>query len=128
MPPRRPGATAGKLRAIARAWAEGRGAAAERGDDVATQASALPDWLTGTSRADGEIAISPNDSPLVALFYALDTQWLLHPMAGVRTGINYAAIAPTASLMGIDMTPSMMVDLRAMELAALSALSRKAGR
>lgn len=101
---------------------------AERGEDAATQASDMPAWLTGRTSGSDTVAISPDDSNLVALFYALDTQWNHHPLAGVRMGINYMAVGPTAELMGITMTPGLMCDLRSMEAEALRAFARKARR
>ncbi len=101
---------------------------AERGEDAATQASDLPQWLSGRAVATEQVSIVPEDRSLVALFFALDTQWHHHPLAGVRMGINYAAITPTAEIMGISMTPAMLFDLRIMESAALSAFARKARR
>ena len=99
---------------------------AQRGEDVATRNAQMPAWLTGGHhREDERIQVGRNDSDLVALFYALDTQWNIHPLAGVRTGINYTAIQPTAQLLGITMTPAMMPDLRKMESEALAAFARR---
>lgn len=43
---------------------------------------------------------------------------------GGRLGLEYAAIAPTAALMEIEMTPAVFADLRLMEGAALAAFPR----
>ncbi len=40
-------------------------------------------------------------------------------MAGVITGLDYAAIEPTARLLGIDVTPPVFLALRTMEAEAL---------
>lgn len=49
----------------------------------------------------------------------LASQWRMHPMAG-RTGLDYAAIAPTAAMLGLAMTPALFADLRVMESAAMA--------
>lgn len=60
--------------------------------------------------------------PVVELFFALSTQWRVHPMTGTRLGIDYQAIEPAARLVGVDMTPARFADLQLMEGAALTAL------
>jgi hypothetical protein len=62
---------------------------------------------------------------VVALFAALGTQWNWHPVAGVRLGIRYEAVAPTAAGMGLTLTPAMFTDLRIMEAEAMTALAEK---
>lgn len=54
-----------------------------------------------------------------SLLLALDTQWKTAGMAGVITGLDYAAIEPTARLLGIDVTPPVFLALRTMEAEAL---------
>lgn len=46
-------------------------------------------------------------------------------MGGAPAGLDYAAVEPTARLMGLAVTPETFGDLRAMERAALAA--RKSG-
>ncbi|KQM23123.1 hypothetical protein ASE73_02550 [Sphingomonas sp. Leaf24] len=67
--------------------------------------------------------IGPDETDAVALFHALSSQWRVHPMGG-RMGFEYAAIGPTAALMGIEMTAATFADLRVMEGAALAAFPR----
>ncbi|WJY20103.1 DUF1799 domain-containing protein [Alteriqipengyuania flavescens] len=67
------------------------------------------------------------DADPANLFFALDTQWHRHAMTGQRTGIDYAAIRPTAELLGIEPTPELLADLRRMEMAALAQFGAKAG-
>lgn len=55
---------------------------------------------------------------------ALDTQWRFHAMSGMRLGLDYPSIRPTADLLGIAIDPEMMSDLRAMELAALDEFAK----
>ena len=75
-------------------------------------------------RAEDELAEVPMaDADTVNLFFALDTQWRRHAMTGQRIGIDYSAIAPTAQLYGIAMSPELMADVRMMEAAALSAMA-----
>lgn len=59
------------------------------------------------------------DADAVRLFMTLASQWRMHPMAG-RTGLDYAAIAPTAAMLGLAMTPALFADLRVMESAAMA--------
>lgn len=59
------------------------------------------------------------------LFCALGTQWRFAGMDGQPTGIDYAAVPPTAAALGIEMTAERFGDLRAMENAALAALREK---
>ena len=54
---------------------------------------------------------------------ALSSQWRIHAIAGVRTGLEYAAIAPTAAMRGITMTPALFDDIRVMEGAAMAAFA-----
>lgn len=42
-------------------------------------------------------------------------------MGGAPVGLDYAAVEPTARLMGLTATPETFGDLRAMERAALAA-------
>lgn len=44
-------------------------------------------------------------------------------MTGHRTGVDYAAIRPTADLYEIKPTPALMSDIRMMEAAALAAFA-----
>lgn len=58
------------------------------------------------------------------LFYALSSQWRVHPMTGTRLGIDYGAIAPTAQLLGLCVDADRFRDLQLMEGAALAAMAR----
>lgn len=95
---------------------------------MVTQQTVLPArFLTGPVRgADSEIDIHLDDAPIVALFFALDTQWHRHPFTGQRTGIDYAAIKPTAELADIAITPQTLPALRVMEQAAIAAFAEAA--
>jgi len=116
---------AGKLTAVARAWAGGRGGNKGRDDDALTQHADLPDWITRRA-AESVVEISEEDAVVVGLFMSLDTQWRFHAMTGMRLGLDYPSIRPTADLLGIAIDPAMMGDLRAMELAALEEFAKAA--
>lgn len=70
------------------------------------------------------IEVAPDEEEAVALFMALDTQWRFHPLAGVRTGLDYAAVSPTASMLGLTMNAGLFSDIRIMEGAAMRALAK----
>ena len=109
----------GKLKALARAWATGKGGGAQADPDN-PHAAAIEAHLASRKRGgSGEIEICPDEKDAAVLFLALGTQWRWHPMAGVRLGIEYASIAPTAAACEIAMTPALFVDLRQMEAAAI---------
>jgi len=94
-------------------------------DDAATAGAA--DWIAARAarRARTEaIELTAEDALVVRLFYALSSQWRTHPTAGVRLGLDYAAIRPTADNMGLTMTPGIFADLQTMEGAALAAFAR----
>ena len=120
MPPRRTQGAGGKLAAVATAWAKGRGGAPA--DDAATQAAAAEIAAIEARRArrSGTPEIGPDEVDAVSLFLRLGSQWRHHP-AGPRLGLDYAAIPPTAAMLGITMTPRLLDDLRVMEDAALAA-------
>ena len=93
---------------------------------MATQAANIPErFLQRTAAAGDEIVIHPDDAPIVALFFALGTQWLRHGYTGARMGLDYRAIQPTAELAGIEITPATLPGLRVMEDAALGELARR---
>ena len=72
-----------------------------------------------------EIEIAPDAFDAVRLFFALASQWRVHPMAGVRLGLDYPAIPVTATMMGLTMTPELFDDMAVMERAALAAWASK---
>lgn len=95
-----------------------------------TQAALMPEWmlrrLAGNAESPGEIEVPPDEVQSAQLFLVLDTQWHRHGMTGVRLGLMYDAIEPTARLAGIAVvTPSMFADLQVMESAALDALAER---
>ncbi len=73
---------------------------------------------------DAEIQLFETEAPSASLFLALGTQWNRHAMTGLHLGLDYAAIAPTAAMLGIDVGPDRFHDLRMMESAALIQFAR----
>lgn len=91
---------------------------------MVTQQTSIPArFLTARASGDDEIAIHRDDAGIVALFFALDTQWLRHPFTGHRTGLDYAKIQPTADLAGIEVDRNTLPGLRVMEQAAIAAFA-----
>lgn len=83
----------------------------------------------GIAPKPDDIELGANDeAPAVGLFLALDTQWQFAGMGGMRTGLNYTAIEPTARLRGIELTPGVMADLQIMEQEALRIFAERAIR
>jgi hypothetical protein len=64
--------------------------------------------------------MAPDEADAFALFGSLDTQWRRHPLTGTRLGIDYAAIEPVARMLGIGMTPRLLIDVQIMEAAVLA--------
>ncbi|MBX9727496.1 MAG: DUF1799 domain-containing protein [Sphingopyxis sp.] len=68
--------------------------------------------------------LAPSAADSIALFFALGTQWRVHPMSGARIGIDYTAVRPTAELLGLPLDADVMADLRSMEMAALDEFTK----
>lgn len=75
------------------------------------------------ARADDRQEVWQCNWMTVHLFAALGTQWRVG-----ATGLDYAAIAPTARLMGIKLTPARFAGLRVMEAATLEAMAAERER
>jgi hypothetical protein len=70
------------------------------------------------------VALDAEDEGLsVGLFLALGTQWRTAGASGVATGLDYAAIRPTAELIAVPLTPERFLDLRTMEAEALATMA-----
>lgn len=77
--------------------------------------------------ADAVELEAEDEGRAASLFLALDTQWIWTATGmvagnggfGVRTGINYASIAPTAAALEIVVDRQVMIDLRTLEAAAM---------
>lgn len=77
--------------------------------------------------AEPELEIWPDMADAVSLFFAMATQWRwCGGMAGAfRTGLDYGPLATIAGSIGVQITPEVLSDLRAMEAAAVAEWSRK---
>jgi hypothetical protein len=117
------GSPPGKLKAVARRWASGRGGPAKPADDPLTQAAPIPQ--RSTPSAEEEIELPEELQKPVCLFFALGTQWRHAGMTGLRIGLDYTAIEATARMLDIEMTPQLLVDLRVMEDEALATWAEK---
>jgi len=73
-------------------------------------------------REDEVVAIHPDNVETVTLFAALSTQWRHAGLTGVRIGLDYQAIEPTARMLGITLNPNIFSGLRVMEMEALAAM------
>ncbi|MEA3018401.1 MAG: hypothetical protein QOI38_3123 [Sphingomonadales bacterium] len=122
MPQGRKGRPLGKLKAVARRWAGGRGGTEEAEDDALTSLATLPQRAEPTGEL---LELAPDEAGSAGLFFALDTQWRRCAMTGQRLGLDYQAIEPTARLMGIEITPMLLPDLTIMEKAAIDELARR---
>lgn len=75
-----------------------------------------------------------DEGKAAALFLALDTQWNWTSTGmvqgnggfGMRTGLKYEVIAPTAAALGIAVDAALMIDLRSMEAEALKTFAEAA--
>ena len=63
--------------------------------------------------------------PAVETFLALSTQWRHAGSAGIRTGLDYAAIPATARLLGHRRDRDLFDRLRIMEAGALDEFVRR---
>ena len=129
MPGRRAPDAGGKLKAVAHRWASGRGGG-EPADDAVTQGAAaaiaaIEARRAGRKPASEELEIGPDEADAVRLFFSLGSQWSVHATTGVRLGLDYARIPPTAAMMDITMTPGLFDDIGVMERAALAAWGAK---
>lgn len=95
---------------------------------MVTRQAKLPErFLSAPAPGDGDaVEIHVDDVPTVALFLALRTQWVRHPMTGQRIGLDYSQVRPTADLAFIAITPDTLPALQAMEEAALVEFARNA--
>lgn len=79
--------------------------------------------LTLDDIEDELVEVWPDAWPAFRLFDAMGTQWRLGQ--GGPSGLDYTAIAPTASMLGIkrrDLT-DIFPDLRVMEVEALAVMA-----
>lgn len=94
-------------------------------DPTEEEASAF--GLTLEEASGPPVEVWPDNMPSVQVFLDLATQWSRAGMAGVRCGLNYAAIPPVFSIRGIPKKhwPGIFDDIRVMEDAVLSMPPKK---
>ncbi len=99
------------------------GVGAPRGDDNQDDAAGFfgvaPPDDDGAPPDDDRCVVWPENATALTLFLALSTQWRRAGMDGQPTGLDYAAIPPTAALMGVTTSATLFEDLRDMEQTAL---------
>lgn len=87
----------------------------------------MPKWMENRVALDeAQIELSRDEGDSLAVFLAMDTQWQRHAMTGLRLGLDYSQIEPTARMLGIEMSAQRFLDLRAMEDAALAQFAKAA--
>jgi hypothetical protein len=92
-----------------------------------TRRAPMPAWMQRRRAAEAEpIELTKQEADTVGLFFALDTQWRRCPFTGVRLGLDYAAVRPTAEMLEIEPSARLMTGVRVMEAAAIGALARRA--
>lgn len=122
--PRIKGSARGKLKAVARAWASGRdGPDIPEGDPLT--AAAAEHIRARYARPDHGIEIGPDEVDAVNLFYAMTTQWRWLAMSGRRSGMDYDAMPAVAAMLGLEMTPSLFLDVQLMEIEALRIMATR---
>jgi hypothetical protein len=86
--------------------------------------------MLGPDETPGPIEIEPENRDTVRLFFALSTQWRFMAAglgAAMRAGLDYAAIEPTARLMGLEEAlKALFPGLQLMEAEALAATAEAA--
>lgn len=80
------------------------------------------------AREESNFAVWPENWPAVETFCALSTQWRYAGSAGARVGLDYAAIAPVAAMLGHEAGRDLFDRLRMMEGAALEEFARRRNR
>jgi hypothetical protein len=67
------------------------------------------------------VPVWPDMQAGVAIFMSLSTQWrMASGLSGTfATGLDYQAIEPTARMIGVELSPAVFSDVRALESASL---------
>ena len=98
-----------------------------KADDPMTAETIFPKWMEDrVARQEELLELSQDEGDSLAVFLAMDTQWQRHAMTGLRLGLDYARIEPTARMLKIEMTPRRFLDLRIMEDGALAQFAKAA--
>lgn len=87
-------------------------------------------WRARAEEQDRRAAIVVWDDcwETAQIFAALQTQWHRAGLNGLRTGLDYAAIEPTARMMEIELGRRRFDELRLMEATALKAMAKAESR
>lgn len=143
----RPGVARKKLTEAARYFALGRRDTAEASsqelDRVAADmarmgfgeaAIAQMRAKAASAEPDTGLAIHPENGAAVRLLLALQTQWKVVVLSTMerselrRTGLDYAAIEPTARMSGLEISDDVFLRLRVLESTALNAWAEEQKR
>jgi hypothetical protein len=72
-----------------------------------------------------DLEIMPENWGALRVFLGLETQWRRAGVAGVPTGLDYAAIPVVCSMLGVLADADLLARLRVIEGAALAALAER---
>lgn len=120
----------GKLKAVARAWANPSARGGWRVDPESAGADALAAHLAKRKRVQNRerIEIAPDEKDSFMLFMAMSTQWrrIIVPMTAIilLEGMIYDALPSVARMISVKMTPALFADIRMMEAEAIVEASR----
>lgn len=85
--------------------------------------------IRAARQADRElIEVHADNWDTVRVFEALGTQWRFAGLQGMRVGLDYQAIEPTARLLGVEITERRFAELRLMEQVAMRELGKQMKR
>lgn len=70
------------------------------------------------------VEVMPENWGAMRIFLAMDTQWRRAGMAGVATGLDYAALPVVAAALALALDADLLARLRIAEGAALVAMAR----
>jgi hypothetical protein len=116
-----------KLIDAVRLWAAGGGPSPadrrRRREDEAALGIIAADADDDALPADFEVW--PENWDAFRLFCGLNTQWNHVGLAGVRVGLRYEAIEPTARMMGIDVSAAVFAGLQIAEIEMIKIQQEK---
>ena len=74
------------------------------------------------------IEVHDDNAATVQLFDALLSQWRFAGMQGIRVGLDYTAIEPTARMLDVELGPMRFQELRLMESVARQEIALQASK
>ncbi len=104
---------------------------ADPGPGLAEQGAALglpPEVLAAMARGaspEPPLEILPDNWPAVEVFVAMGTQWRRAGMAGLVTGLDYAALPAVCGALGHDLDAELLTRLRVIEGQAIAAMAER---